>query len=57
MPSSELEALMQNNEDLRLAEETKKYERMLRDRNASVKNLTEAEIGARHQGGELTAHH
>ena len=37
------------------AEETKKNERMLRDRNASVKNLTEAEIGARHQGGKLTA--
>ena len=38
-----------------LADETKKYERMLRDRNASVKNLTEAEIGPRRQGGELTA--
>ena len=48
---------MQNNEDLRplLAEETKKYERMLRDRNASVKNLTEGELGARRQGGKLTA--
>ena len=46
---------MQKNEDLRmlLAEETKKYERMLRDFNASVKNLTEAELGARRQGGKL----
>ena len=38
-----------------LTEETKKYERILRNRNASVKNLTEAESGARCQGGELTA--
>ena len=39
-----MEALHQSNEELRvlLAEQTNKYERMLRDRNASVKNLTEA---------------
>ena len=37
-----MEALHQSNEELRvlLAEQTNKYERMLRDRNASVKNLT-----------------
>ena len=38
-----------------LIEETKKYERMLRDRNASASNLTEAESGARRQGVELSA--
>ena len=42
---SEMEALQQCNEELRvlLTEETKKYERMLRDRNASASNLTEAD--------------
>jgi phage shock protein A len=53
----EIDALTQGNEGLRiqLVEETKKYERMLRDRNASVKNLAETEKGARRQGAELTA--
>jgi len=51
----ELETLRQSNEKLRmlLADETKKYERMLRDRNKSAKNLAEAESGARRQGTEL----
>ena len=52
-----MEALQQCNEELRvlLANETKKYERMLRERNASTKILTEAESGARRQGVELAA--
>ena len=50
-------ALHQTIETLRaqVAEETKKYERMHRDRNASVKNLTNAEKGARRQVDELLA--
>jgi len=53
----EIDALTQGNEGLRvrLVDETKKYERMLRDRNASVKNLAEAEKGARRQVEELAA--
>ena len=41
----EIDALTQGNEGLRvrLVDETKKYERMLRDRNASMKNFAEAE--------------
>jgi arginyl-tRNA synthetase len=52
-----MEALQQCNEERRvlLTEETQKYERMLRDRNASTKNLTEAESGVRRQGVELSA--
>ena len=52
----EIDALTQGNDGLRiqLVEEAKKYERMLRDRNASVKNLAEAEKGNRRQGAELT---
>ena len=44
---NEIEALTQGNEGLRvrLVDETKRYERMLRDRNASMKNLAEAEMG------------
>ena len=38
-----------------LVDETKKYERMLRDRNASVKNLAEAEKGASRQVEDLAA--
>ena len=40
---------------VRLVDDTKKYELMLRDCNASVKNLAEAEKGARRQGEELAA--
>ena len=40
---------------VRLVDDTKKYELMLRDRIASVKNLAEAEKGARRQGEELAA--
>ena len=52
---SELETPRQSNEEPRvlLADETKRYERMLRDRNKSAKNLAEAESGARRQGAEL----
>ena len=52
---SELETPRQSNEEprVRLADETKRYERMLRDRNKSAKNLAEAESGARRQGAEL----
>ena len=51
----EIHALHQTIETLRaqVAEEIKKYERMHRDRNASVKNLTDAEKGARRQVDEL----
>ena len=53
----EIQALNQTIEGLRghLDLETKKYERMLRDRTASVKNLADAEKGARRQVDELTA--
>jgi len=53
----EIDALTQDNEGLRvrLVDETKKYERMLRDRNAFVKNLAEAEKVARRQLEELAA--
>ena len=53
----EIDALTQGNEGLRvrLVDETKKYERMLRDRNASMKNLAEAEKGAKRQVEELAA--
>ena len=40
---------------VRLVDETKKYERMLRDRNASAKNLAEAEKRAKRQVEELAA--
>ena len=53
----EIDALTQGNEGLRvrLVDETKKYERMLRDRNASMKNLAETEKGAKRQVEELAA--
>ena len=53
----EIQVLHQTIEGLQvqLAEETKKYERMHRDRNVSVKNLADAEKGARRQVDELTA--
>ena len=53
----EIHALNQTIEGLRvqLDLETMKYERMLRDRNASVKNLADAEKGARRQVDELAA--
>ena len=53
----EIQALNQTIEGLRghLDLETKKYERMLRYRTASVKNLADAEKGARRQVDELTA--
>ena len=53
----EVHALHQTIETLcaQVAEETKKYERMHRDRNASVTNLTNAEKGARRQVDELLA--
>ena len=37
-----------------MEEETKKSERLARDRSKSIKNLTEAESGARRQGAELS---
>ena len=54
---NEIDALTQGNEGLRvrLVDETNRYERMLRDRNASAKNLAEAEKGAKRQVEELTA--
>jgi chromosome segregation ATPase len=53
----EIQVLHQTIEGLQvqLTEETKKYERMHRDRNVSVKNLADAEKGARRQVDELTA--
>ena len=53
----EIDALTQGNEGLRvrLVDETKKYERMLRERNASVKNLAEVEKGAKRQVEVLAA--
>ena len=53
----EIDALTQGNEGLRvqLVDETKKYERMLRDRNTSMKNLAEAEKGAKRMVEELAA--
>ena len=52
----ELDTLRTNNEQLRalLEEETKKSERLARDRNKSLKNLADAESGARRQGAELS---
>ena len=54
---NEVAALTQGNEGLRvrLVDETKRYERMLRDRNASMKNLAEAEMGAKRQVEDLAA--
>ena len=37
-----------------LVEETKKYELMLRERNMSMENQTEAEMGAMQKWGEVT---
>ena len=37
-----------------MKEETKKSERLARDRSKSAKNLAEAESGARRQGAELS---
>ena len=53
----EIQVLHQTIERLQvqLTEETKKYERVHRDRNVSVKNLADAEKGARRQVDELTA--
>ena len=53
---SELDTLRNNNEQLRelLDEETKKSERLIRDRDRVAKNLAEAESGARRQGAELS---
>ena len=53
---NELDTLRTHNEQLRalLEEETKKSERLARDRNKSIKNLAEAESGARRQGAELS---
>ena len=52
----ELATLRNHNEQLRelLAAETQKAERLERDRNKSIKNLAEAESGARRQGAELS---
>ena len=52
----ELDTLRTNNEQLRalLEEETKKSERLARDRNKAAKNLAEAESGARHQFAEMS---
>ena len=51
----EINALNQTIETLRsqVAKETKKYERMHRDRNITVKNLADAEKGARKQVDDL----
>ena len=53
---NELDTLRTHNEQLRalLEEENKKSERFARDRSKSMKNLAEAESGARRQGGELS---
>ena len=53
---NELDTLRNHNEQLRalLEEETKKSERLARDRSKSAKNLAEAESGARRQGAELS---
>ena len=54
---SQIEDLSQRTEDLRLllAEEKKKYERMLHERNMSNAAALEAEMGAMRQWGEVTA--
>ena len=53
----EIRALHQTIDELRkqVDADTKKYERILRDRNASMLNLADAEKGARRQVEELTA--
>ena len=53
---NELDTLRTHNEQLRalLEEETKKSERLARDRSKSIKNLAEAESGARRQGAGLS---
>ena len=51
-----MDSLLNHNEQLRelLEAETKKAERLERDRSKSIKNLAEAESGARRQGAELS---